>query len=129
MVLAEDVLSRNPGAKIVFDVKCSRVLPEIIKKCGGKPIMSRTGHSILKARMIAENAPLAGEMSGHIFFKDKWFGFDDGIYVGARLLEILSREKSSVSDIFNALPKTVNTPELKLSMAEEKKADFMQRLL
>ena len=74
------------GAKIVFDVKCSRVLPEIIKKYGGKPIMSRTGHSLLKARMIAEDAPLAGEMSGHIFFKDGWYGFDDGIYVAARLV-------------------------------------------
>src|SRR3990167_5853185 len=128
MVLAEDVLSRNPGAKIVFDVKCSRVLPEIIKKCGGKPIMSRTGHSILKARMIAENAPLAGEMSGHIFFKDGWYGFDDGIYVGARLLSILSHAEKSVSAVFDALPQTVNTPELKLPMPDNKKADFMARL-
>ena len=129
LLYSKDVLKNCPGAKIVFDVKCSVLLPKAILENGGVPIMSRTGHSILKARMVAENAPLAGEMSGHIFFKDKWFGFDDGIYVGARLLEILSREKSSVSDVFAALPKTINTPELKLPMAEEKKADFMQRLL
>ncbi len=129
LLYSKDVLKNCPGAKIVFDVKCSVLLPKAILENGGVPIMSRTGHSILKARMIAENAPLAGEMSGHIFFKDKWFGFDDGIYVGARLLEILSRETKSVSAIFDTLPKTVNTPELKLPMAEEQKADFMQRLL
>ena len=120
IICAKDVLSRNPGEKIVFDVKCSRVLPEMIKKFGGQPIMSRTGHSILKAKMIEEHAPLAGEMSGHIFFKDKWFGFDDGIYVAARLVSILSHEKNSVSAVFHALPQTINTPELKLPMAEEK---------
>ncbi|MCX7121355.1 MAG: phosphomannomutase/phosphoglucomutase, partial [Gammaproteobacteria bacterium] len=128
MIFSKDVLSRNPGCKIVFDVKCSRVLPEIIKQFGGQPIMSRTGHSILKAKMIEENAPLAGEMSGHVFFKDGWFGFDDGIYVGARLVSILSGYSESVSEIFDALPKTVNTPELKLPMAEDKKSDFMTRL-
>ena len=129
MIFAKDVLAKNPGEKIVFDVKCSRVLPEIIKQLGGKPIMWKTGHSILKAKMIDENAPLAGEMSGHIFFKDGWFGFDDGIYVGARLLSILSGYASSVADVFHALPKTVNTPELKLPMSEDKKADFMATLL
>lgn len=129
MIFAKDVLSRNPGEKIVFDVKCSRVLPEIIKKLGGQPIMWQTGHSILKAKMVEEHAPLAGEMSGHIFFKDGWFGFDDGIYVGARLLSILSGYDSSVANVFHALPKTVNTPELKLPMSEEKKSDFMARLL
>ncbi|OGT46868.1 MAG: phosphoglucomutase [Gammaproteobacteria bacterium RIFCSPHIGHO2_12_FULL_38_11] len=129
MIFSKDVLARNPGSKIVFDVKCSRVLPEIIKKFGGQPIMSRTGHSILKAKMIEENAPLAGEMSGHVFFKDGWYGFDDGIYVGARLVSILSGYSESVSDIFDALPKTVNTPELKLPMTEDKKSDFMDRLL
>lgn len=129
LLYAKDVLKNKPGEKIIFDVKCSVTLPKIIQEYGGQPIMWRTGHSIIKAKMIAEKAPLAGEMSGHIFFKDKWFGFDDGIYVGARLLDILSREKGSVSDVFNALPKTINTPELKLPMTEEKKADFMQRLL
>lgn len=129
MICVKEVLEKNPGAKIVFDVKCSRVLPEIIKKYGGKPIMSRTGHSVLKARMIEEGALLAGEMSGHIFFKDGWYGFDDGIYVAARLVSILSREKNSVSEIFDALPHMMNTPELKLPMSENKKADFMARLM
>jgi phosphomannomutase/phosphoglucomutase len=129
MIFSKDVLEKNPGAKIVFDVKCSRLLPEQIKKMGGQPIMWQTGHSILKAKMIEEGAPLAGEMSGHIFFKDGWFGFDDGIYVGARLLAILSGYTASVAEVFDALPKTVNTPELKLPMPEDKKADFMSRLL
>lgn len=128
MIFAQDFLSRNPGEKVLFDVKCSRVLSEIIRRAGGVPIMSRTGHSVLKAKMLEENARLAGEMSGHIFFKENWFGFDDGIYVGARLLSILSRAQKSVSDVFDALPKTVNTPELKLPMMEEKKAAFMQAL-
>lgn len=129
MVCAKDILTRLPGSKIVFDVKCSRVLPEIIKQYGGQPIMSRTGHSILKARMIEEQAPFAGEMSGHIFYKDGWYGFDDGIYVGARLTCILSESDKTVSEIFSALPQTVNTPELKLPMVEDKKVDFMARLL
>lgn len=129
IVCAKEVLEKKPRSKIVFDVKCSRVLPAMIKQYGGQPIMSRTGHSVLKARMIEEGAPLAGEMSGHIFFKEGWYGFDDGIYVAARLVSILSREKNSVSEIFDALPQTVNTPELKLPMGENKKADFMARLM
>lgn len=128
MIFSKDVLSRHPGEKIIFDVKCSRVLPEMIKQYGGQPIMWQTGHSILKAKMIAEHAPLAGEMSGHIFFKDGWYGFDDGIYVGARLVSIVSGYSESVSDIFDALPKTANTPELKLPMPENQKARFMQKL-
>lgn len=129
MIFSKDVLSRNPGAKIVFDVKCSRVLPQMIQQLGGQPVMWKTGHSILKAKMIEEHAPLAGEMSGHIFFQDGWYGFDDGIYVGARLTSILSEDDRTVSEIFHALPQTVNTPELKLPMPEEKKSDFMQQLL
>lgn len=129
IVCAKDVLSRNSGAKVVFDVKCSRVLPAMIKQFGGVPVMSRTGHSILKAKMIEEGAPLAGEMSGHIFFKDNWYGFDDGIYVAARLVSILSQYTESVSDVFCALPQTVNTPELKLPMPEDKKNDFMAHLM
>src|SRR3990167_3364348 len=129
ILFAKDVLEKNPGEKIIFDVKCSRVLPDMIKKMGGQPIMWQTGHSILKAKMVEEKAPLAGEMSGHIFFKEGWYGFDDGIYVGARLLSILSREEKSVSDVFHALPQTINTSELKLPMPEEKKFDFMNRLM
>ncbi|MCB1828332.1 MAG: phosphomannomutase/phosphoglucomutase, partial [Coxiellaceae bacterium] len=129
MLFSQDVLSRNPGAKIVFDVKCTNLLPKIICESGGEPIMYRTGHSVLKAKMIEVGAVLAGEMSGHIFFKEDWFGFDDGIYVGARLLKILSQEDRSMSEIFSALPNSVNTPELKLPMAEENKKAFMQALL
>lgn len=124
-----DVLSRNPQAKIVFDVKCSNELPKMIREYGGIPIMYRTGHSLLKAKMIEEQALLAGEMSGHIFFKEDWFGFDDGIYVGARLLKILSNDHRSVDEIFSALPNSVNTPELKLPMAEQDKEKFMQQLI
>lgn len=129
MLYAQDVLEKHPGEKIVFDVKCSRLLPEAIKNAGGEPIMYRTGHSILKAKMFAEKAPLAGEMSGHIFFNDTWFGFDDGIYVGARLLDILSRKQGSASDVFGGQPQAINTPELKLPMPEADKADFMQNLM
>ncbi len=128
MLFAMDVLSRLPGSDIIFDVKCSRHLSDIIKKYGGNPVMWRTGHSVLKAKLFEMNAPLAGEMSGHIFFKDEWFGFDDGIYVGARLLQILSKDKRSVAEIFSALPNSVNTPELKLPLREEDKKSFMERL-
>ncbi|ATN85608.1 phosphomannomutase/phosphoglucomutase [Coxiella burnetii] len=129
MLFSMDVLSRLPGSDIVFDVKCSRSLAEIIKKYGGNPVMWRTGHSILKAKLFEIGAPLAGEMSGHIFFKDEWFGFDDGIYVGARLLRIISQTNQRTSEIFAELPDSVNTPELKLPMTEEKKQPFMQALL
>ena len=129
MLFSIDVLSRLPGSNIVFDIKCSRHLAEIIKKYGGNPVMWRTGHSILKTKLFEMNAPLGGEMSGHIFFKDEWFGFDDGIYVGARLLRIISNSKKNISEIFDALPNSVNTPELKLPMSEKKKAPFMKALL
>lgn len=129
MLFSEDLLSCLPGSDIIFDVKCSRDLPKVISEHGGNPIMWRTGHSVLKAKLFEMNAPLAGEMSGHIFFRDEWFGFDDGIYVGARLMRILSRGTQTMSEIFDDLPNSVNTPELKLPMAEENKKDFMQHLL
>lgn len=129
ILFAMDVLSRHPGADIIFDVKCTRNLPAIIREHGGNPIMWQTGHSIIKAKLFETKAPLAGEMSGHIFFNDNWFGFDDGIFVGARLLQILSNDKRSSHEIFAALPNSINTPELKLPMPEAKKAVFMQRLL
>jgi phosphomannomutase / phosphoglucomutase len=129
MLFSQDLLSRHPGAKIVFDVKCTAHLPQVIDQAGGIPIMYRTGHSVLKAKMIEEGALLAGEMSGHIFFKEDWFGFDDGIYVGARLLKIASHRADTVGQIFSALPNSINTPEIKLPMAEEKKAAFMKDLL
>jgi len=129
MLFARDLLPRNPGANIVFDVKCSSNLAKVIRDNGGNPIMFKTGHSILKNKMNEIGSPLAGEMSGHIFFGENWFGFDDGIYVGARLLQILANQNKTASEVFASLPDSVNTPELKLPMSEERKADFMQRLL
>lgn len=128
MLLAIDVLSRHKNAQIVFDVKCTRNLAMMIREHGGRPVMSRTGHSLLKAKMQEIGAPLAGEMSGHIFFKENWFGFDDGMYVASRLLQVISHSGKKVSELFNELPNSVNTPELKLSMPEERKADFMEKL-
>jgi phosphomannomutase/phosphoglucomutase len=118
MLFARDVLSRNPGAQIIFDIKCSRMLETEIRKAGGQPLMWRTGHSFLKAKLKESGAPLAGEMSGHIFFKERWYGFDDGVYAAVRLLEILARDSRSTSEVFRSLPNTVNTPELQLKMAE-----------
>ena len=129
MFFVEDILKQHPGADIVFDVKCTNQLPEVIKAHGGHPVMSRTGHSILKAKMLELNAPFAGEMSGHLFFNDEWFGFDDGVYAGARLMQVLAAQDKPLSAIFDALPNNVNTPEIKLPMAEDKKVAFMQRLV
>jgi phosphomannomutase/phosphoglucomutase len=129
MLYAQDVLSRHPGAEIIYDVKCSRHLGQVIKAHQGKPLMWKTGHSLVKAKLRETGAPLAGEMSGHIFFKERWFGFDDGIYTAARLLEILTKDKRSASEIFKTIPDSINTPELKVAIAEEAKFDFIQRLL
>lgn len=128
MLFSQDVLSRNKDATIVFDVKCSRHLPEVILAAGGQPLMWKTGHSLLKAKMREVSGPVAGEMSGHIFFKERWYGFDDGLYAGARLLEIISQDQRPVSDIFAQLPNSLNTPELKIPLSEERKQDFMQKL-
>jgi phosphomannomutase/phosphoglucomutase len=119
MVLyARDVLSRNPGGEIIYDVKCSRTLPVEISKAGGRATMWKTGHSLIKAKLKETGALLAGEMSGHIFFKERWYGFDDALYTAARLLELLARDPRAPLDIFHALPNTVNTPELNLKLAE-----------
>lgn len=117
MLFARDVLSRNPGQQIIFDVKCSRFVAHEVRAAGGKPLMWRTGHSFIKAKLKETGAPLAGEMSGHIFFKERWYGFDDGLYAGARLLEILS-QYDDPSAVLEALPQAVSTPELKLETAE-----------
>jgi phosphomannomutase/phosphoglucomutase len=129
MLLAQDVLSRNPGAPIIFDVKCSRHLKRVIEESGGKPVMWRTGHSIIKAKMKETEAPLAGEMSGHIFFKERWYGFDDALYTAARLLEVLVRAKKKPSELFAALPQTVATPELRVPLPEEQHGPFMAALI
>ena len=117
MLFAQDVLTRVPGGHIVFDVKCSQRLAPAITAAGGQPLMYKTGHSLVKAKMKEVNSPLGGEMSGHIFFQERWFGFDDGTYAGARLLEILSRHPDP-SAVLNALPTSFSTPELNVACAE-----------
>ena len=117
MLYAQDVLSRNPGATIIYDVKSTRNLKPWIERHGGNPLMWKTGHSLIKAKMKETGAPLAGEMSGHTFFKERWYGFDDGLYCGARLLEILSRH-ADPGAVLNALPDSLSTPELQVPCAE-----------
>jgi phosphomannomutase len=117
MLFARDVLSRVPGAPILFDVKCSQRLAPAIEAAGGRAVMYKTGHSLIKARMRELDSPLGGEMSGHIFFKERWYGFDDGSYAGARLLEILSRS-ADASAVLHALPSSHSTPELNVACAE-----------
>ena len=117
MLFAKDVLTRVPGGTILFDVKCTQRLAPAIAQAGGVPEMYKTGHSLVKARMKEVNSPLGGEMSGHIFFKERWFGFDDGTYAGCRLLEILSKEQNP-SAVLNALPTSFSTPELNVACAE-----------
>ena len=117
MLFAADVLSRVPGGEIIYDVKCTRLLAPFIRERGGKPTMWQTGHALIKKKLKETGAPLAGEMSGHMFFKERWFGFDDGLYTGARLLEILSRS-ADPSAVLKALPNAASTPELNIKMAE-----------
>lgn len=130
MLFARDVLSRQPGATVIYDVKCTSHLKGQILDAGGSPLMWRTGHSLIKAKMRETQAELAGEMSGHFFFKERWFGFDDGIYAAARLLEILAGDLQgrSAEQIFATLPKSVSTPELKVELAEGEHYRFMDKL-
>ena len=127
MLFAADVLERNPGAEIIFDVKCTRALFPWIRERGGRPLMWKTGHSLIKAKLRETGAPLAGEMSGHVFFKERWYGFDDGVYAGARLLEILSRV-ADVSVPLESLPDSVNTPELQIKLAEGENFKLIEKL-
>ncbi|MEZ5612021.1 MAG: phosphomannomutase/phosphoglucomutase [Rhodocyclaceae bacterium] len=117
MLFAEDVLSRVPGGQIIYDVKCTRNLAGWIRERGGEPLMWNTGHALVKAKLKETGAPLAGEMSGHVFFKERWYGFDDGLYTAARLLEILSRS-ADPSAVLRALPNAISTPELNIKMNE-----------
>jgi len=128
MLLAMDVLSRNPGATILYDVKSSRHLERIIADHGGQPVMWKTGHSLIKAKMEETGALLAGELSGHIFFKERWFGFDDALYAGARLLEVLSLDHRTSARVFSALPESVATPELRVTVREGEQGRIMERL-
>jgi phosphomannomutase/phosphoglucomutase len=127
MLFAEEVLSRNKGAQIIYDVKCTRNLAKWVKDKGGEPLMWKTGHSLVKAKLRETGAPLAGEMSGHVFFKDRWYGFDDGLYTGARLLEILTRVQDP-SKLLNSLPNSHSTPELQLKLEEGENFELIARL-
>jgi phosphomannomutase/phosphoglucomutase len=129
MLYAEAILAKNPGAEIVYDVKCSKHLTDVILAAGGLPCMNQTGHSFMKAKMKASGALLGGEMSGHFFFQDRWYGFDDAIYAACRLLEILSSDDVlDASGLFARLPNSVNTPEMNIAISDEKKFDFVRQL-
>ena len=128
ILFADDILKRQPGAEIIYDVKCSRLLPAAIQNAGGRATMWRTGHSYIKAKLKESGAALAGEMSGHIFFQDRWYGFDDAIYAGARLCELLSQYSESTETVFKSLPNSVNTPELRLEMEEGEHHRLIQEL-
>lgn len=127
MLFAKDVLTRQPGASIIFDVKCTGHLPKEIVKHGGLPIIWKTGHSFMKAKIKETKAALAGEMSGHFFFNERWFGFDDGIYAAARLLEILDTENRPAIEVFEELPNSISTPELKCHTKEGENYAFMEK--
>ena len=128
MLFAKDVLSRNPGANIIYDIKCSNNLKKVIEESGGQSLMWKTGHSLIKAKMKETNALLAGEMSGHIFFKERWYGFDDALYSAARLLEIMAGQLRQARVVFSGLPDSANTPELKINMQEGEHFKFMEKL-
>ena len=128
MLFAVDILKRNPGGTVIFDVKCTQRLAPAIRKAGGKPLMWKTGHSLIKAKMKQSKAPIAGEMSGHIFFGERWYGFDDATYTAARLLEILSRSKDP-SKVLNALPTSFSTPELNVPCDEGEAPRLVEQLL
>ncbi len=127
-ILSQEVLKRNPGSDIVFDVKCSQSLPEEIKKFGGKPLMWQTGHSLIKAKMKEIHSPLAGEMSGHIFYADDYFGFDDAIYVSGRLLQLLSKTDKKLSEIADEIPRFESTPEIRIEATDEDKFNVVADL-
>ena len=128
MIFSKDILSQNQNAKIIYDVKSSRFLANVIKDSGGQPIMCRTGHSYIKKMMRETNAILAGEMSGHVFFNDKWYGFDDGIYCGARMIEIVSNQSIESSEIFADLPNSFSTPEINIPVDKDGiQHDFMEK--
>jgi len=128
VVLARDVLARHPGAPIIADVKASQVLFDEIARMGGQPLMAATGHSLIKAKLAETGAPLAGEMSGHIFFADGYYGFDDAVYVAVRLLSVLSRSQESLAELRDRLPAVVNTPELRFACDESRKFEVVHEV-
>ncbi len=128
IIFSRDLLERTPGATIIGEVKCSQVLYDDIKARGGRPIMWKAGHSLIKSKMKEEGALFAGEMSGHLFFADRYFGYDDAVYAGARLLEILTRKEGKVSDLLSGIPSMVNTPEIRMDCSDEKKFQIVAEL-
>ena len=128
MVFATDMLARQPGAKVIFDIKCTGNLVNVISEAGGEPEMWRTGHSMIKARMQATGAQLGGEMSGHIFFKERWYGFDDGLYAAARLVEILANQDADADTFFAHYPQDVATPEMTIAVSDDDKFSLMDKL-
>lgn len=129
MLFAQAILKHKPGSKIIYDVKCTSHLEKMVRDLGGEPIMWKTGHSLIKKKLVETQAAIAGEMSGHIFFKDGWYGFDDAIYAGARLLQILSQTQMNSAKLFSAIPNSVNTPELKIPVADDEKFLLMNQLV
>lgn len=127
MLLAKDIVTRNPNCEVIYDVKCTRNLDKLIRSYGGRPHMYKTGHSLIKAKMKETGALLAGEMSGHFFLKERWYGFDDGIYSAARLVEILSSESASVDEIFNHFPDSVSTPEINIEVTDQNKFSLVEQ--
>ena len=127
MLFAEDVLAKNNGGQIIFDVKCSNSLAQIIESNGGEPIMSPTGHFHIKNKLRETNALLAGEMSGHIFFNDDWYGFDDGHYAGVRIIDLINRSDSSIDQMVSKLPESFSTPELNIHVSDDIKFDIVQK--
>ena len=129
VLFSHSILEDSPGVEIIFDVKCTQILAQAIRKSGGKPTMWKTGHSFIKSKLKESGAALAGEMSGHIFFNDRWGGFDDGIYAGARLCELITRSEKPASQLFADIPDTVNTPELRLDMTEGEHYKLVEELV
>ncbi|MBW2119906.1 MAG: phosphomannomutase/phosphoglucomutase, partial [Deltaproteobacteria bacterium] len=128
IIFSRDMLSRHAGAKIIGEVKCSKVLYDDIEKHGGRGIMWKAGHSLIKSKMKEEGALLGGEMSGHIFFSERYFGFDDAVYAGARLLEILSRNEKRLKELLADVPKMANTPEIRIDCPDDRKFDIVAEL-
>lgn len=131
MLFAEDIVTRNPGADIVFDVKCTRQLPQLISRLGGRPVMWKSGHSMIKAKMRETQALLGGEMSGHVFFQERWYGFDDGLYAAARLLELISMlavDRDGINALFGRYVTGMNTPEINLTVGEQRKFELIESL-
>ena len=129
IIFSRDILSRNPGVPIIGEVKCSQVLYDDIKEQGGEPVMWKAGHSLIKSKMKETGALFAGEMSGHLFFADRYFGFDDAIYAGARLLEILTTSEKSVRDLLSGIPEMINTPEIRMDCPDDKKFGVVKKLV